>query len=45
MVEDWFVGKAVHPMTPDPTNHTKLPMDAQSPYYRYITDNLRTGHF
>jgi hypothetical protein len=47
VVEDWFRGRPPpdRPMNPDPRNHTKIPMDAQSPYYRYITDNLRTGHF
>jgi hypothetical protein len=47
VVEDWFRGcpPPDRPMNPDPRNHTKIPMDAQSPYYRYITDNLRTGHF
>jgi hypothetical protein len=44
VVEDWFLGKPARPMNPDPRKHTG-PMDAQSPYYRYITDNLRTGHF
>ena len=47
VVEDWFIGSPASPSprNPDPRNHTKIPMDAQSPYYRYITDNLRTGHF
>jgi hypothetical protein len=45
VVEDWFLGHAAKPQNPDPTNHTNKPMDALSPYYRYITDNLRTGRF
>jgi hypothetical protein len=46
VVEDWFAGSPVHSMNPDPRNPpSMIPMDAQSPYYRYITDNLRTGHF
>ena len=32
-------------MNPDPRNHTGRSMDAQSPYYRYITDNVRIGRF
>jgi len=32
-------------MSPDARNHTGHPMDALSPYYRYITDNLRVGLF
>ena len=47
VVEDWFLGDAqIPPATnPNDTNHTHVRMDAQSPYYRYITDNLRTGQF
>ena len=43
VVEDWFVGQAAkNPATKD---HTGIPRDAQSPYYRYITDNVRIGLF
>ncbi len=45
VVEDWFLGHASRPMNPDTRNHTGIPMDALSPYYRYITDNLRIGRF
>src|SRR5262245_45312018 len=48
VVEDWFLGhtaKALDPPNPDPRNHTGNPRDAHSPYYRYITDNVRVGHF
>jgi hypothetical protein len=47
VVEDWFNGSPVQAMKkpPDDRNHTGIPMDAQSPYYRYITDNVRVGHF
>jgi hypothetical protein len=45
VVEDWFLGTPARPMNPDPRNHTKQPMDAQSPYYRYITDNVRAARF
>lgn len=45
VVEDWFLGFPARTMNPDPRDHTGHPMDAQSPYYRYITDNLRTGRF
>jgi hypothetical protein len=45
VVEDWFLGTLAKPRNPNPTNHTGHPMDATSPYYRYITDNLRTGDF
>jgi hypothetical protein len=45
VVEDWFNGSPVMRMNSDDRNHTGIPMDAQSPYYRYITDNVRVGHF
>jgi hypothetical protein len=45
VVEDWFLGSPARAMNPDPRNHTTHQMDAQSPYYRYITGNLRTGNF
>lgn len=45
IVEDWFLGHADKPASPDTTNHTGLAMDATSPYYRYITDNVRVGRF
>jgi len=47
VVEDWFLGWPAETITkpPDDRNHTHIPMDAQSPYYRYITDNVRIGHF
>ena len=45
VVEDWFHGSPVWPMNPDPRNQTGKPMDALSPYYRYITDNVRVGLF
>ena len=45
VVEDWFLGFPAKRMSPDPRNHTNKAMDAQSPYYRYITGNLRVGLF
>jgi len=45
VVEDWFLGSPAKPMSPDPRNPTHKAMDAKSPYYRYITDNLRVGLF
>lgn len=32
-------------MTPDHRNHTNIAMDAKSPYYQYITNNVRVGLF
>jgi len=45
VVEDWFLGKPAKAMNPDRRNHTGHKMDAESPYYRYITDNVRVGLF
>jgi hypothetical protein len=45
VVEDWFLGHSEYPPNPDPRQHTGIPMDAMSPFYRYITDNLRIGLF
>ena len=46
VVEDWFHGSFGKTMNPDPRNYSGgIPMDAQNPYYRYITDNLRIGLF
>jgi len=45
VVEDWFRGSPEYPKAPENRNHTMHPMDATSPYYRYITDNLRAGQF
>lgn len=40
IVSDWFVG-----FGPDGSNHTGTPKDPQSPYFHYITDNVRLGRF
>jgi hypothetical protein len=45
VVEDWFLGWPARPNTPETRGHTGIPMDAQSPFYRYITDNVRAGRF
>lgn len=45
IVEDWFVGRPLIAQTPDQRNHTGHPRDPESPYYRYLADNVRTGHF
>src|SRR5262249_40763075 len=46
VVEDWFRGTpGGNPPHTDPAHHSGHPMDAKSPYYRYITDNLRVGRF
>ncbi|MFE5243434.1 LGFP repeat-containing protein, partial [Streptomyces sp. NPDC056627] len=38
VVSDWFAGRA-----PAGTNQTGVPADVNSPYFRYITENIRTG--
>jgi hypothetical protein len=46
VVEDWFTGTAKHPIgPPDNRGYPWGAMSAQNPYYQYITNNLRTGHF
>ncbi len=45
VVSDWFRGSPEFPQSPDPRNHTGHARDPQSPYYRYLTDNVRVGHF
>jgi hypothetical protein len=45
VVEDWFLGQPAKPKNPEPRNHTGIARDAQSPYYPYITDNVRIGRF
>ena len=45
IVEDWYLGDPAIPKTPENRNHTHHPRDPESPYYRYITDNLRLGLF
>lgn len=43
VVSDWFAGVAQN--SHDITNHTGEAKDTNSPYFRYINDNLRTGNF
>jgi hypothetical protein len=47
VVEDWFNGGTVLQIVnpPDDRNQSKIPMDALSPYYTYIVNNVRVGHF
>jgi hypothetical protein len=40
IVSDWFAGAV-----PDGSNQTRTAKDESSPYFRYITDNLRIGRF
>ena len=40
IVSDWFAGN-----TPAGTNQTGIAKDANSPYFRYVTDNVRIGQF
>jgi hypothetical protein len=42
VVSDWFAGFAQNPA--DTTNHTGIAKDPNSPYFRYINENLRTGN-
>jgi hypothetical protein len=42
VVSDWFAGFAQR--SDDTTNHTGIPKDPNSPYFRYINENLRTGN-
>jgi hypothetical protein len=43
VVSDWFTGIAQNP--DDNTNHTGSGKDENSPYFRYIIENVRTGKF
>jgi hypothetical protein len=43
VAEDWLPGWSARPRNPEPSGHTRIPMDARSPCYRYITDNVRAG--
>jgi uncharacterized protein with LGFP repeats len=43
VVSDWFAGSAQR--ADDNTNHTGVPKDQNSPYLRYINENLRLGNF
>lgn len=40
IVSDWFAGSV-----PNGTNQSSTPKDINSPYFRYITDNVRIGRF
>lgn len=40
IVSDWFAGNQ-----PSGTNHTKKAKDINSPYFRYIHENVRLGRF
>jgi len=43
VVGDWFVG---FPQKAEwNTNHTRYPKDTNSPYFRYIVENVRTGRY
>lgn len=43
VVGDWFAG---FPQEKEwRANHTNIPKDDNSPYYRYIVENVRTGHY
>ena len=43
LVEDWYVGSPVHPRNPEDRGHTGHSRDPQSPFYHYITDDVRLG--
>ena len=45
IVEDWFRGTAKYPHDPEDRGYPRAPRDALSPYYSYITDNVRTGRY
>jgi hypothetical protein len=50
VVGDWFVGFPLHPEPEWHTNHTGTqrdpsPKDPSSPYFRYVVENVRTGHY
>jgi hypothetical protein len=40
IVSDWFAGKGR-----EATDQTKMPKDPDSPYFRYIVENVRIGRF
>jgi len=40
IMSDWFAGAK-----PPGTNQTGIEKDVNSPYFRYITGNIRVGHF
>jgi hypothetical protein len=40
IVSDWFAGSV-----PSGSNQTRTPKDKNSPYFRYINENLRIGNF
>jgi hypothetical protein len=40
IVSDWFAGKGR-----EATDQTKVPKDPDSPYFRYIVENVRIGRF
>jgi hypothetical protein len=41
IVSDWFAGNSSR----RDTNHTGIPKDTNSPYFRYISGNVRVGRF
>jgi hypothetical protein len=43
VVGDWFIGEPSNPGWV--TDHTRKPVDVDSPYFRYIVENVRTGHY
>lgn len=45
IVEDWFRGDAKYRHNPEDRGYPRPARDALSPYYRYITDNVRVGRF
>ncbi|HRW18447.1 MAG TPA: hypothetical protein P5181_06340 [Dermatophilaceae bacterium] len=45
IVEDWFRGRPAIARVPEDRGHTGRPCDPESPYYRYVTDDLRLGRF
>ena len=40
IISDWFSG-----LVPQGTNQSGTPMDPNSPYFRYVTENVRVGNF
>ncbi len=45
IVEDWYRGTPTQAHHPEDRGFTGIPRDPQSPYYRYLTDNVRLGRF
>ena len=41
IVSDWYAGNS----SEAGTNHTRIPKDVTSPYFPYITNNLRISRF